>query len=420
MKDMIKIYNGLPRSVYILCSATLINRLGDFVVPFLTLFFTQKLNMSVLMSGILVTCASLISIPASIIGGKLSDYIGRKKVYLYGQGISGILLIFSAFFSNKYLIIIFIFISTFFNGFVRPAFGALLIDILPKEKRESGISLNYLCMNVGASIGPVVAGLFFNKYLPLFFVGDGITSIIAVVLVFINVNDKYTEQVDEEETDKINESKEDGNLIQLFLKKPQLAMFFALFLVYLFVYSQHKFLLPLTVNNALADKGPGIFGDMMSINAVTVVVFTMFITSALKKCHHLTSMTISGGCFALGYGMLVFVNSTPGFFFSTFVWSIGEIMCTISAGVFIADNSPVNFRGRINAVQNIIYWLGSSLSTLIGGVLVSGFSFMSIWTGIFIVAAISSCMMYFLKIFCVKKDKARGLNIIDGENQQQY
>ena len=46
MKNIIKTYLGLPKSIYILCCATLINRLGDFVVPFLTLFLTQKLNMS--------------------------------------------------------------------------------------------------------------------------------------------------------------------------------------------------------------------------------------------------------------------------------------------------------------------------------------------------------------------------------------
>ncbi|SFU37369.1 Predicted arabinose efflux permease, MFS family [Clostridium sp. DSM 8431] len=405
MRNTINIYKGLTKPVYILCFATLINRLGDFVIPFLTLFLTKKLNMSIVMSGMLVTCASLISIPASIIGGKLADYIGRKKVYLYGQGLSGVLLILCAFSTNKYLTIALIFISTFFNGFVRPVFGALIIDYLPKEKRQSGISLNYLCMNVGASIGPVIAGLLFNKYLPLFFIGDGITSLLAVVLVFKNINGKDTYEVNEEEASDINEKAKEGNIIELLFKKPELLSFFILFLVYQFVYSQHKFMLPLTVNNALADTGSAVFGDMMSINALTVVVFTIFITSLIKKYHTLTSMALSGVCFAFGYGMLAFVDSTLGFFLSTFIWSIGEIICTISVGVFVADNSPANFRGRISAVQNIVYWAGTSLSTLVGGVLVENFDFPYIWIAIFVIAMIASFLMYLLKIFCVKQDK---------------
>ena len=113
MKNIIKTYRGLSKHVYILCMSTLINRLGDFVVPFLALFLTIKLNMSIVLSGVIVTCASLISIPSSLIGGKLSDSFGRKKVYLFGQGISALFLICCGFFTNEYLIIILIFLSTF-------------------------------------------------------------------------------------------------------------------------------------------------------------------------------------------------------------------------------------------------------------------------------------------------------------------
>lgn len=407
MKNIIKTYLGLPKSIYILCCATLINRLGDFVVPFLTLFLTQKLNMSTGVSGMFVTCASLLSIPASIIGGKISDYVGRKKVYLLAQGLSGIFLILCAIVKNDYLIIALILVSTFFNGFVRPAFDALLIDCLPITQRQSGISLNYLCMNVGAAIGPIVAGLLFNNFLQLFFVGDGITSLIAVYLVLKNVSEPGEIEGETNNVDNSNECKEQGSIVQVFIKRPQLGMFFALFFVYLFVYSQHRFVLPLTVNDVLKDRGPEVFGQMMSVNAITVVLLTIFITSAIKKYHELTSMMISGVCFAVGYGILAFVHTIPGFLLSTFIWSIGEIICTISAGVFIADNSPINYRARISAIQNIVYWGGSSLSILIGGIVVNSLGFSYIWSSIFIIAMISSALMYLLKIYCVSKDKVQ-------------
>lgn len=401
MKNILKTYMGLSKSIYVLCSATLINRLGDFVVPFLTLFLTVKLNMSVVSSGVIVTCASLISIPSSIIGGKISDSIGRKKVYLFGQGISALFLIWCGFCKNEYLILVLIFLSTFFNGIVRPAFSALLIDYLPRGKRQEGISLNYLCINIGVSIGPVVAGFLFNKCLPLLFIGDGITSLISVILVLFYVEEKYGSECDDNGAD-INEAKEEGNVIQVLLRRPQLVMFFALLLVYQFVYSQHKFTLPLTINNALNNNGAEVFGYMMSVNAVTVVLFTVFITSALKKYHHLISMVLSGIAFAIGFGMLTFTKSVGGFFISTFVWSIGEIMTSISIGVFVADNSPVNYRARISAVQNIVYWVGSSLSTVLGGVLVNSMGLNYIWRGIFIIALIASVLMYLLKVYCVK------------------
>lgn len=406
MKNIFKTYMGLSKSVYILCSATLINRLGDFVVPFLTLFLTVKLNMSVVSSGIIVTCASLISIPSSIIGGKISDSIGRKKVYLFGQGISALFLILCGLCENEYLVIGLIFISTFFNGVVRPAFSAMLIDYLPREKRQEGMSLNYLCINIGVSIGPIIAGVLFNKCLPLLFIGDGITSLISVVLVARYIQEKYDDAMNSEVTN-INEAKEEGTVIQVLLRRPQLFMFFILFLIYQFVYSQHKFTLPLTVNNVVHVNGAEVFGYMMSVNAVTVLVFTVFITSALKKYHHLVCMALGGMSFAVGFGMLTFTHSVAGFFISTFIWSLGEIMISISLGVFIADNCPVNYRARMNAVQNVVYWIGSSLSTGLGGVLVNVCGLNYVWLLIFIIALIASCFMYMLKVYCVKYVEAR-------------
>lgn len=401
MKNIIKTYMGLQKEVYILCSATLINRLGDFVVPFLTLFLTVKLDMSPVTSGVIVTCASLISIPSSLIGGKISDSIGRKKVYILGQGLSAVFLIICGLCKNHYLILSLIFISTFFNGMVRPAFSALLIDHLPRDRRQEGMSLNYLCINMGVSIGPIIAGFLFNKFLPLLFIGDGITSLISVVLIFKTIEEKYHEQINQK-SENINEAREDGNIIQVLLKRPQLLMFFGLLLIYQFVYSQNRFTLPLTVNDALGSNGAEIFGYMMSVNALTVLFLTVFITTALKKYHHLICMVLSGIAFAVGYGMLSFIDSMAGFFVSTFIWTLGEIMNSISIGVFVADNSPINYRARISAVQNIVYWIGSSLSTAIGGVLVSSCGLKYIWSGIFVIALVASGLMYLLKLYCVK------------------
>lgn len=403
MKDILKTYTGLSKSVYILCSATLINRLGDFVVPFLTLFLTVKLNMSVAMSGIIVTCASLISIPSSLIGGKISDTLGRKKVYVFGQSLSALFYIICGFCSNEYLIITLIFISTFFNGLVRPAYNALLIDFLPRNRRQAGMSLNYLCINIGVAIGPVVAGFLFNKFLPLIFIGDGITSLLGVAIVIKTIKEDYSKTVnDETNIVSTTEAKEEGNILKVFLNRPQLIMFFGLYFLYELSYSQNVFTLPLTVNNALNDIGPEIFGYMMSINAVTCVVLTVFITSALKNYHHLTNMFFSGIAFALGYGMLIFVNSISGFFISTFIWTLGEIMCSISLGVFVADNSPVNFRARISAIQNLIFWISSTISISCSGFLIDKIGLKFIWCATFVITLIASILMYFLKIYCVK------------------
>ena len=57
MKRVFAEYRQLPKEIYLLSFATLINRIGDFVVPFLTLYLTQKLNMPLKITSIIVAIA---------------------------------------------------------------------------------------------------------------------------------------------------------------------------------------------------------------------------------------------------------------------------------------------------------------------------------------------------------------------------
>lgn len=47
-------FAGLPREVWLLSAATLVNRAGTMVLPFLTLYFTQRLELSASAAGMLM------------------------------------------------------------------------------------------------------------------------------------------------------------------------------------------------------------------------------------------------------------------------------------------------------------------------------------------------------------------------------
>ncbi len=80
--EFISIYSELPKGVYILFIAKIINSLGNFILPFLTLFLTDKLSFSVQNTGEILLVNSVFLGFGSIRGGKLADYFGRKKLLL--------------------------------------------------------------------------------------------------------------------------------------------------------------------------------------------------------------------------------------------------------------------------------------------------------------------------------------------------
>src|SRR5207302_1744754 len=75
---------GLPRAYWWLWTATLVNRLGNFVVPFLALYLTEARHIGVERVGWIVGCWGLGSILSGPIGGALADRIGRRRTILVG------------------------------------------------------------------------------------------------------------------------------------------------------------------------------------------------------------------------------------------------------------------------------------------------------------------------------------------------
>lgn len=403
MKDFINNYKGLPKEMYVICFATLINRLGDFVVPFLALYLTQKIGMTAAATGVIVTLSSVVGIPASILGGKISDMFGRKKIYTYAQSIAAVTLIPCAFTKSVSITIMCLLISTFFNGFVRPAFQSMIQDILSKEERQVGFSLNYLAINAGVAIGPIIAGFLFNNLLPLLFLGDTLTSLIAVFLVWKNIKETYPVNSKLKVESKA-EIAEKGNTFQMLWKRPALSLFLVLYMVYNFIYAQHKFSLPITLNAQFNNESAKLLGYIMSINAVTVLVLTIFIGFITKRNHQLTNMAFTGILYAIGFGMIGYIDNFNFFIISTIIWTLGEILSSISSGVYVANNSPSNYRARLNAIMNLGRFLGTALSTFFSGAYIQVYGYKTLWFLIFFISIISGILMFVLKIFSVKSE----------------
>src|ERR1051325_2145181 len=69
---------ALPRPAWILFFGTFLNKFGGFVVPFLTLYLTSR-GHSVAQAGFAVGAYGVGHLAASLIGGHLTDKIGRRK-----------------------------------------------------------------------------------------------------------------------------------------------------------------------------------------------------------------------------------------------------------------------------------------------------------------------------------------------------
>ena len=115
------VYRGLPKPLYTLFFVTVVNSVGIFVFPFLTLYLTGRLGMSQGDAGSFMFLISMVYIPGNFIGGKLADKLGRKRLMVVTQIISAALYIPCGFAAFSEFVPWLILASVFFDGLTDPA-----------------------------------------------------------------------------------------------------------------------------------------------------------------------------------------------------------------------------------------------------------------------------------------------------------
>ncbi|MBN2221021.1 MAG: MFS transporter, partial [Vallitaleaceae bacterium] len=275
-------YGGLPRSIYALFVARIINRMGGFVHAFLALYLSTKLGYSEGQIAEYIILVGVLSTFAPFIGGRIADKRGRKIIYIVAQSLAAFMFIPCGLLteSNPELVPIFLILASMISSIVDPINGAMVADIaVSAEDRKKAYALLYLGTNVGVAVGPMIGGFLLNRYVVLFFIGDAVTTFISVLLIAFFVRET---KLSHEEMKKIkgSEKMEEGNTLQVLMKKPVLLLFALFSILTSIVYAQSNFGMSLFMAHSFgAAKGPAYYGLLMSFNAIVVLLFTLPVTS---------------------------------------------------------------------------------------------------------------------------------------------
>jgi MFS family permease len=387
-KQFLAPYYGLPKQIYILFGARIINALGLFIHPLLTLIFTRKIGLGATEAGLYVALCGVLFGVSSILGGKLSDHMSRKKLIIICEGMAAISLMVSALLPVNMLMVYFIMLANAFLGLAEPSHNALVADVTEIHQRDKAYSLVYLGFNIGFIVGPALGSFLFEKHLKWLFIGDGLTLFIAVVLIaiFIKENDPISHlEVASEVTTK-------DSTLSILVKNPLLVLFALVLLGYNIVYSQWGFMMPLTIAGAL-EGGIQFYGLLASFNGLIVIVFTPLVTGHFEKMSSLKRIVIGGFLYTVGFGSFAFIVHPIAIFTAAFIFTMGEIFITISYMPYIISHSPVTHRGRMSAILPLIIGAGFTFGPMIMGPVVESFGLQRSWVFIGIFMLFNTCLM---------------------------
>lgn len=396
MGNIFKTYGGLPKQVYILFIINIINSIGAFVGPFMTLYLSNILKLDNDLTAIFVAASFIFALMGSLIGGKLVDKFGSKRVMIIFQLLTILCYIICSTMSRSMVVPYFLILSRFFNSMIQPATSALVANITDASNRKTAYSLLYLGVNVGFSIGPGIAGFLFEHFIIMLFIGNAIVNFISVIIVFIFIKAVPKNKVVESE--EVEESYEKKGLIRVLLNRPYIIVFCLIIFIFSFIYSQINYCMPIQMD-ALFDNSSVVFGNMMMINGACVIFLTTFIVVLTKNYSNIFNISISGIFYALGFGVLYFANTPVWFYATTIIWTIGEVLNTTNIGVYLANNSPASHRGRILALNPFINSAGSAIGPILMSKFIGLYDIKFAWVLICILSIVASIVTFILYIY---------------------
>ncbi|MCF2643280.1 MAG: MFS transporter [Lachnospiraceae bacterium] len=370
-ESMLEIYRGLPGEIYFLFIARAISCLGRFIAPVLALILTQKIGMDVGKAGVLVTSMIFLQAPCVLLGGKLADSIGRKKIICIFFALAAVIYIICGMMpvcmEMAYLMIL----ASCFSAVPSSAYDAFVADYTTEENRQAAFSLLYMGTNIGCAIAPAVAGVLLENHLRIMFLGDAFTSLLAVLVLALNIHDKYDiKEMQKKDKKQAEEAKESVFLV--LRETPQLIFFSIIMMLLFFTYAQWDFGLPLCMAEVFGEKSAALYGTLATLNGIIVIFCTPLIVSLTKNMRAAHVIGLGGILYALCYVMAYFGKSMFGFVLSIIFLTLGEICITINYSVMVVNLSKPTHIARIRSVVSIISDAGTCMSPLLIGYLIEG------------------------------------------------
>lgn len=367
------VFSGIPRTVWLLSFAQLINRSGTMVVFFLSVYLKDDIGLSLKDVGLIMACFGIGTLTGVFVGGKLVDRIGYYPVMLWSLLLGSILFVMVSFIRDPAILGIAMFSMSAIGEAFRPANMAAISIYSPPEIYTRSITLNRLAVNLGFSIGPAFGGLLAIYSYQYIFWADGLSCFLAAIILLLFVKRKRNVKA---------QSLTEPNIHSV-LHSPYKDKWFLFFLpisaLYAIAFFQFFSTMPIYFKEVEHFTESEI-GLLMGFNGLLVALFEMVLIYRYEKATTLYNFIFIGALLlALSYIAMLFVSGFWWIFILIAVISFSEMFAMPFMNTFMNNRAFNGKRGEYSSLYIMSWSSAQILTPIIATSIISQFGYSILW-----------------------------------------
>ncbi len=369
-------YHEYPRPFWIQTLVIFIDRIGgSLLYPFFALYITSRFNVGMTEVGILFAILSVSSFIGSILGGAITDRIGRRKLIIFSlltTSLSSVLLGLVSDLQTFYLLAFIMGILTDSGG---PAYQAMTADLLPEEKRTSGFGIIRVAFNVSAAIGPALGGFIATRSYLALFLADAVISLITAWIAYKYLPESMPPP--HPDAEHVSLGRTFLGYLDVFRDRLFLLYISACILLGL-VYMNLGTTLGVYLRDSQGIPTSG-YGLLLTMNAVMVVLMQFWITRKIEHHPPMLLMAIGMVLTMIGFLLYGFDGGYPLFILAMMILTIGEMVWAPVQNTLVAMFSPEDMRGRYMAIFGFSWSIPFATGPYLAGIVMDNLDPHLIW-----------------------------------------